>query len=85
MHFDGQPVEPTKWFQDDPFLPVLKEQRNGEWKQVSWDKLENGYDDDLRVFARSASDDKGPIIMFLQAFDIMKSRGQSRNSISRSF
>ena len=74
--FDGQPVEPTKWFQDDPFLPVLKEQRNGEWKQVSWDKLENGYDDDLRVFARSASDDKGPIILFLQAFDIMKSRGQ---------
>ena len=76
MHFDGQPVEPDKWFQDDPFLPVLKEQINGEWQQVSWSKLESGYDDDLRVFARSASDDKGPIIMLLQAFDIMKSRGQ---------
>lgn len=76
MHFDGQPVEPSKWFQQDPYKPVLKQQIAGEWQAVDWDKLSEGYDEDLRLFARSASDDKGPIIMFLQAFDIMKARGQ---------
>lgn len=76
MHFDGQPVESSKWFQEDPFKPVLKQQLQGDWKEVPWKILESGYDDDLRIFARSASDDKGPIIMFLQAFDILKKRGQ---------
>ena len=25
LHLDGQPVDKSKWFQDDPFKPVLKE------------------------------------------------------------
>ena len=77
MHFDGQPVEPTKWNQADPFKPVLKQLQKGEWKEIPWNALAEGYHEDFRVFARSASDDKGPIIMFLQAFDIMLARNQS--------
>lgn len=33
IHFDGQPVDASKWDQDDPFKPVIKKQKpNGEWK-----------------------------------------------------
>src|SRR5262249_12333559 len=32
-------------------------------------------DPELRVFARSASDDKGPIMMFLTAFDVLAAAG----------
>ncbi len=32
------------------------------------------FDPELRVFARSSSDDKGPIVMFLAAFDLMRAR-----------
>ena len=76
MHFDGQPVDNSQWNQEDPYKPVLKQMQDGEWKEVPWDALSAGYDEDLRVFARSASDDKGPIVMLLQAFDILKERGQ---------
>lgn len=76
MHFDGQPVDPSKWDQEDPYQPVLKQEKNGQWETVEWSVLEEGFNDDYRLFARSASDDKGPIIMFLQAFDILRQRGQ---------
>ncbi|MCO6358804.1 M20/M25/M40 family metallo-hydrolase [Roseivirga pacifica] len=76
MHFDGQPVDPTKWLQEDAYKPVLKERTADGWEEVSWNVMEEGYDDELRVFARSASDDKSPITMFLQAMDILKDRKQ---------
>ncbi len=41
---------------------------NNDWEQIPWNLIEN-YNDDWRVFARSASDAKGPIAMFLAALD----------------
>lgn len=74
MHFDGQPVDPAKWDQDDPYKPVLKEPNDdGTFSEVSSVLLNAPkFLDDLRIFARSASDDKGPIIMFLAALDALK-------------
>lgn len=75
LHYDGQPVDPSKWLQTDPFKPVLKQRgQDGKWEEISWDMAEESYDPEWRVFARSAADDKGPIIMFLQAIDIMKAQ-----------
>jgi hypothetical protein len=34
-------------------------------------------DPELRIFARSASDDKAPIMMFLTAIDLLRSRSQA--------
>jgi acetylornithine deacetylase/succinyl-diaminopimelate desuccinylase-like protein len=34
------------------------------------------FDPELRVFARSASDDKGPILMFLTAMDVLAAEGR---------
>lgn len=76
MHFDGQPVDPSKWNQEDPYTPVLKRKKGSNWETVSWDLIKNNFDEELRVFARSASDDKSPIIMFLQAMDILNDRNQ---------
>ncbi len=77
MHFDGQPVLPEQWAQKSPWQPVVK-QRNvkGEWEIVPTERLmADKLDPELRVFARASSDDKGPIMMMLAAFDALKSAG----------
>jgi acetylornithine deacetylase/succinyl-diaminopimelate desuccinylase-like protein len=71
MHLDGQPVVPAEWAQKNPWVPVVK-QRNasGQWEEIGQDRLfADVLDPDLRVFGRASSDDKGPIMMFLAAFD----------------
>lgn len=72
MHADGQPVVPSRWTQPDPFDPVLRQRsESGEWEIINWDNIEGDIDPDWRIFARSASDDKGPIGMLLTAIDIL--------------
>lgn len=69
LQVDGQPVDSTKWFQQSPYVPTLKKRNDtGEWEAIAWDSIK-GYEDDWRVFARSASDAKGPVSMFLAALD----------------
>jgi len=69
LQLDGQPVDSTRWFQESPYKPTLKKiGANNEWEAISWDKI-SAYEDDWRVFARSASDAKGPVAMFLAALD----------------
>jgi acetylornithine deacetylase/succinyl-diaminopimelate desuccinylase-like protein len=76
LHFDGQPVLPGQWSQESPFRPVVKKQADGgAWRAVATEELLGpGFDPELRVFARSSADDKGPIAMFLAAFDLLRSR-----------
>ena len=76
MHFDGQPVDPAQWQQPDPYQPVLKRKgANGTWETIDWQTLQSQYDPDWRVFGRSSSDDKGPIVMLLTALTAMKDAG----------
>jgi acetylornithine deacetylase/succinyl-diaminopimelate desuccinylase-like protein len=76
LHFDGQPVIPGQWSQESPFRPVVKKRgADGAWRAVpAAELLRPDFDPELRVFARSASDDKGPIAMLLAAFDLLRSR-----------
>jgi acetylornithine deacetylase/succinyl-diaminopimelate desuccinylase-like protein len=77
IHFDGQPVVPSEWAQKSPFEPLVKEKLGDAWKEVPRERLDaKPLDPELRVFARSASDDKAPIMMFLSAIDLMKARGE---------
>jgi len=72
LQVDGQTVDTTRWSQKNPYKPVLKKQSNkGDWEQISWNLIEN-YNDDWRIFARSVSDAKGPIAMFLAALDAIE-------------
>ena len=74
IHFDGQPVIPEEWAQKSPFSPVIKQRgADGQWKEVARDLLfAQPLDRELRIFARSASDDKAPIMMFLTAIDLLR-------------
>jgi acetylornithine deacetylase/succinyl-diaminopimelate desuccinylase-like protein len=72
LQIDGQPVDTTKWHQPDPYIPALKEQNeNGNWNIINWNNLEGEIDRDWRIFSRSASDARGPDMMFLKAMDII--------------
>ncbi len=72
MHFDGQAVDPSKWDQPDPYKVVLKVPDGDGFKTESFDKLSDDINYDWRLFGRSTSDDKGPIVMFLNAIDLLK-------------
>jgi acetylornithine deacetylase/succinyl-diaminopimelate desuccinylase-like protein len=81
MHFDGQPVTPEQWSQHSPFEPVVKKlSADGRWQEVGRQQLSaQPFDPELRVFARSASDDKAPIMMLLTAIDVLKGRAPAIN------
>jgi len=72
LQVDGQPVDTTKWHQPNPYIPALKEKNaNGSWNIIPWNKLEGEINNDWRIFSRSASDARGPDMMFLKAIDIL--------------
>lgn len=76
LQLDGQPVDPSRWSQEDPWRPVLKRREGSSWEAIPWARLERGpVDREWRIFARSASDAKGPVAMFLTALDAMASAG----------
>lgn len=71
-HFDGQPVDPKGWL-SDPWKPVV---RTGPpvagVKTVDLGKASLPLDPEWRIYGRSASDDKGPIVAVLAALDALK-------------
>jgi acetylornithine deacetylase/succinyl-diaminopimelate desuccinylase-like protein len=88
MHFDGQPVVPEKWAQASPWVPAVKRLKAAATSsapalraftpsQATEAHLlyAETLDPELRIFARSASDDKAPIMMFLSAIDLLKEKG----------
>ena len=78
FHADGQSVDPQFWFQDDPYKAVLKKQVEGEgWVDVPWTAIGDRLDPELRVFARSSSDSKNNVILFLKAVDLLITEGRS--------
>ncbi len=81
LQADGQPVDPAAWDQDDPWLPALKSRdAAGRWQQLPWSLLLSGNPDpDWRIFARSASDSKGPMTQFMIAVELLDRLGFEPN------
>lgn len=75
MHFDGQSVDPSKWNQPNPYEVVLKAPDGDGFKTVSFDELDDDINYDWRLFGRSTSDDKSPIVMLLNTIDLIKKQG----------
>jgi acetylornithine deacetylase/succinyl-diaminopimelate desuccinylase-like protein len=70
-HYDGQPVLEADWA-FPPFSPALLDgpiDRGG--RPVEAQALERGFDPQWRLYARSAGDDKMPIIALLFAIDAL--------------
>ncbi len=78
-HYDGQPVDPPEWTDSKPFEPVFRpgklEAGTDRPKPVPLTLFPEQFDDDWRIYARSASDDKAAIIALLSAVDAIKSAG----------
>jgi len=78
FHIDGQPVDPSFWYQDSPYEATLKEEQEGEgWVRIDWNRLqEKTLNPEWRIFARSSSDDKSPFVMFLTVLEILKTKNK---------
>jgi acetylornithine deacetylase/succinyl-diaminopimelate desuccinylase-like protein len=70
-HYDGQPTRQTGWTAG-PFEPTL---RQPDGTAVDLRALPKRLDPESRLFARSASDDKAPIIGILTALDALRASG----------
>jgi acetylornithine deacetylase/succinyl-diaminopimelate desuccinylase-like protein len=74
-HYDGQPVAADDWA-SPPFEPLLRSARLDLGGQpVSDAELLRGLDSQWRIYARSASDDKAPIMAMMVALDALKAAG----------
>jgi len=73
IHYDGQPANAADWA-SDPWTPVLRTalvEEGGELVPVN-----APFDPEWRLFARSAGDDKAPVIALLSAIDALNAIGQ---------
>jgi acetylornithine deacetylase/succinyl-diaminopimelate desuccinylase-like protein len=75
-HYDGQPVDPAAWTDGKPFEPALRTDtiEAGGRRIPLPEPAANGaapYKDDWRIYARSSSDDKSPIVALLAAIDAL--------------
>jgi len=74
-HFDGQPVAPEEWA-SPPWEPTLRDGMVETGGQViRWDSVDGNYDPEWRIFARSAGDDKAPVIALMAALDGLEAAG----------
>ena len=77
-HYDGQPVDAKAWKQADPFTPMLRTARLDRGGAPVGDMASvRAYDPEWRLYARSASDDKSPIVALCAALDALKAAGLS--------
>jgi acetylornithine deacetylase/succinyl-diaminopimelate desuccinylase-like protein len=78
-HYDGQPVDPAAWTDGTPFEPVLRSDAiEAGGKRIPFPensaKRPAVYKDDWRIYGRSASDDKSPIVALLAALDALRAK-----------
>jgi acetylornithine deacetylase/succinyl-diaminopimelate desuccinylase-like protein len=70
IHYDGQAIDAARWKQESPFLPVMRDGRMEDGGKLVVDfALRDRFPDEWRLYARSASDDKAPIVALCAALD----------------
>jgi len=78
-HYDGQPVEAAAWTDGKPFEPALRDAAiEAGGKRIPFPENRGQhrgmYNDDWRIYARSSSDDKSPIVALLAAIDALRAK-----------
>ena len=71
-HYDGQPVDATQW-KTAPWTPVVRDAAGAD---VDWQHAA-AIDPEWRIYARSAGDDKTPIVAMLAALDALRAAGKA--------
>jgi acetylornithine deacetylase/succinyl-diaminopimelate desuccinylase-like protein len=85
-HYDGQPLDPKEWA-TPPFQPTL---RNGllekDGQVIPLPAPGARFDPEWRLYARSAGDDKAPIVAMLSAIDAIRRAGlRAKSNIKFAF
>jgi len=76
-HYDGQPVDAAAWTDHAPFEPILYDnaiEAGGKRIPFPATATTPHYKDNWRIYARSASDDKSPIVALLAALDALNDK-----------
>src|SRR6266404_688020 len=74
-HYDGQPLDPKEWA-TPPFMPTLRSQSlEKDGQVIPLPDAGKPFDPEWRIYARSASDDKAPIITMTSALDAIRAAG----------
>jgi acetylornithine deacetylase/succinyl-diaminopimelate desuccinylase-like protein len=72
-HYDGQPVDTSQW-STAPWAPTLRTRALSAGGEIIPLPTQPGtVQGEWRIYARSASDDKSPIVAFLSALDALRS------------
>ena len=80
-HYDGQPVDAKGWKQSAPFTPIMRDRRMEDGGQEIANFLSlTSFPPEARLYARSASDDKAPIMALLAAVDALSALNQRPTS-----
>ena len=68
-HYDGQPVDTSQWTKP-PWSPTLRSRLGGD--VIPLPTQPGTVQGETRLYARSAGDDKSPIVAFLSALDALR-------------
>ena len=72
VHYDGQPVDTTRW-KHSPWEPTFYDRAMADGgRSIDFPKKGEKIDPENRIYARSAGDDKAPIMGILTALDIIQ-------------
>jgi acetylornithine deacetylase/succinyl-diaminopimelate desuccinylase-like protein len=83
FHYDGQPVTASEWKDSGPFGPIYRDKPFEDGGRVVTLPATGPIDPEWRLYARSAADDKSPIISFLSAMDEARAAGTPVTSVVR--
>jgi len=85
-HYDGQPLDPKEWH-SAPFTAVLRDKPLEQGGTViPLPPAGTPFNPESRLYARSAADDKAPIIAILTALDAIRAAGlQTKSNIKFAF
>jgi acetylornithine deacetylase/succinyl-diaminopimelate desuccinylase-like protein len=79
-HYDGQPVDPTRWT-GGPWTPVVRDGLlEAGAREIPWESLREPLDPEWRLYGRSSSDDKAPIVGCMAALDALRASGSRSRS-----
>ncbi len=78
-HYDGQPVDAKQWA-GDPWRPVLRDRAlEAGGSEIPWERVSAAgarLDPEWRLYGRSASDDRAPIVGWMAALDALRASGR---------
>ena len=82
-HYDGQPADPEQWSVTHPWKPVFRMPDTD--KNLTLQELTHPVDPQIRLYARSASDDKAGVMGVLTAIDALRDLGLTLTSSIKIF